>query len=55
MAPCSFAVCQNESGLNFVGTTTVPPVDSVASVDATSPCTWKSGITQSDTSLDDNM
>jgi hypothetical protein len=48
------AVCQNDSGLNFVGTTTVPPVDSVASVDAPSPCTWKSGITQSDTSLGDS-
>ena len=38
---------------NFAGTTTVPPVESVASVDATSPCTWKSGITRSETSLGD--
>ena len=35
------------------GTTTVPPVESVASVDATSPCTWNSGITHSDTSSGD--
>src|SRR5688572_675874 len=54
VAPCSFAVCQNESGLNFVGTTTVPPVESVARVDATRPWTWKSGNTQSDTSLDES-
>ena len=41
---------QNDSGLNLSGTTTVPPVASVASVEATRPCTWKSGITHSDTS-----
>ena len=54
MTPCSFAMRQNDSGLNFAGTTTVPPVESVASVEATSPCTWNSGITQSDTSLGDS-
>jgi hypothetical protein len=52
VAPWSRAICQNESGLNFVGTTTVPPVDSVASVEATRPCTWKSGITHNDTSFE---
>ena len=41
---------QNDSGLNLPGTTTVPPVASVASVEATRPCTWNSGITHSDTS-----
>ena len=39
VTPCSFATRQKESGLNLPGTTTVPPVESVASVDATSPCT----------------
>ena len=33
------------SGLNFAGTTTVPPLESVASVEATRPWTWNSGIT----------
>jgi hypothetical protein len=37
VAPTSCACPQKESGLNLVGTTTVPPVESVASVDATSP------------------
>src|SRR5579864_3484881 len=41
---------QNESGLNLVGTTIAPPLSKVASVDATSPCTWNSGMTQSATS-----
>ena len=40
----------HESGENFAGTTTVPPVASVASVDATRPWTWNNGITHSDTS-----
>ena len=31
--------------------TTVPPAASVASVEKTKPCTWKRGITQSETSL----
>ncbi len=31
---------------NRRGQITVPPDTSVASVEATSPCTWKSGITQ---------
>ena len=48
--PWSRAMRQNDSGLNFAGTTTVPPVASVASVDATRPWTWNSGITHSDTS-----
>ena len=39
VAPCSCAVRQNYNGLNFPGTTTVPPLASVARVDATSPCT----------------
>ena len=50
VAPCSCATRQNDSGLNLPGTTTVPPVASVASVEATRPCTWNSGITHSDTS-----
>ena len=50
VAPTSCACPQNDSGLNLVGTTTVPPVESVASVEATSPCTWKSGMTHMATS-----
>ena len=50
VAPYSLAMRQNDSGLNLPGTTTVPPVARVASVEATSPWTWKSGITHSDTS-----
>ena len=41
---------QNDSGLNFAGTTTVPPVANVARVEATKPCTWKSRHHHSDTS-----
>jgi hypothetical protein len=47
---CSAAAVQRESGLNGAGTTTVPPVRRVASAEAISPCTWNSGITQSETS-----
>jgi hypothetical protein len=46
----SRTVRQNESALNFVGTATAPPESRVDSVEATSTWTWKSGITQSDTS-----
>ena len=46
----SRATRQNDNGLNLPGTTTVPPVASVASVDATSPCTWNNGITHNETS-----
>ena len=35
--PVSRTVRQKESGLNFAGTTTVPPERSVESVEATSP------------------
>ena len=51
VTPWSRTMRQNESGLNCAGTTTVPPVEKVASVDATRPCTWNSGITHSETSL----
>ena len=51
VAPVSRTVRQNDSGLNLLGTTTVPPESSVESVDATSPCTWNSGITHSETSF----
>src|SRR3954447_1172374 len=37
VTPWSLAVRQNDSGLNFEGTTTVPPDAKVASVDATRP------------------
>ena len=47
---CSLTTGQKFSGLNRGGATTVPPVCSVESVDATSPCTWKSGMTHSATS-----
>ena len=47
---CSRAVRQKASGLNRAGTTTVPPEARVARTEATRPCTWKSGITQSATS-----
>src|SRR6185437_15079751 len=40
VAPESATVRQNDSGLNLLGTATVPPERSVESVDATSPCTW---------------
>ena len=45
------APCFAESGQNVLaekrrGAITLPPEASVASVEATSPCTWKSGITQ---------
>src|SRR6266851_5912644 len=50
VTPCSRAMRQNDRGLNLPGTTTVPPVESVARVEATRPCTWKSGITHIDTS-----
>ena len=49
----SRTVRQNESALNFAGTATVPPESNVDSVEATRPWTWKSGITQSDTSSGD--
>src|SRR5579864_6591242 len=39
-----------ESGLNLVGTTIAPPLSNVASVEATSPCTWNNGMTHSATS-----
>ena len=51
VAPVSRTVRQNESGLNLSGATTVPPESSVDSVDATSPCTWNSGMTQSETQV----
>ncbi len=51
VAPVSLTVRQNDSGLNLFGTATVPPESKVESVDATSPCTWNSGITHSETSL----
>ena len=44
VAPYSAASSQNADGRNR-GSTTVPPVDKVASTVATSPCTWNSGIT----------
>ena len=47
---CSFTTGQKFSGLKRGGATTVPPVCSVDSVEATSPCTWKSGMTHSETS-----
>ena len=50
MAPYSLATRQNDSGLNLLGTTTVPPLASVARVEATRPWTWKSGITHNETS-----
>src|SRR5271170_4188851 len=50
VAPESRTMRQKDSGLNFDGTTTVPPESSVESVEATRPCTWKSGMTQSETS-----
>jgi len=50
VTPWSRATRQNDSGLNFAGTTTVPPVASVASVEATRPCTWNNGITHNATS-----
>ena len=37
---------QNELAEKRRGAITLPPEASVASVEATSPCTWKSGITQ---------
>src|SRR5437899_12633820 len=51
VTPCSRTVRQKLMGLNLPGTTTVPPVRKVESVEATRPCMWKSGITQSETSL----
>src|SRR5665213_3709137 len=51
VAPVSLTVRQNDSGLNLFGTATIPPDNKVESVDATSPCTWNSGITHSETSL----
>ena len=36
----SRAIRQNDNGLNLPGTTTVPPVARVASVEATRPCAW---------------
>ena len=50
MTLCSFTTGQKFSGLKRGGATTVPPVCSVDSVEATSPCTWKSGMTHSETS-----
>src|SRR5271168_5115462 len=50
VAPESRTVRQKESGLNLLGTTTVPPESRVESVDAKRPWTWNRGITQSDTS-----
>ena len=50
VAPCSRAWVQNPRGVNRRGTITEPPPASAANVEATSPCTWNSGITQNDTS-----
>ena len=50
VTPWSFTTGQKFKGLNFGGTTTVPPDWKVASVEATSPWTWNSGMMQSDTS-----
>src|SRR5216684_1125236 len=47
------ASSQNADGRNL-GSTTVPPVDSVASTVATRPCTWKSGMTHIVTSSPDS-
>ena len=47
----SRTVRQKESGLNFPGTTMVPPERSVEIVEATRPWTWNSGMTQSETSF----
>ena len=44
VAPCRAVSSQNVDGRNR-GSTTVPPVDSVASTVATRPCTWNSGMT----------
>src|SRR5436305_5849576 len=52
VAPCALASGQKPSGLKRPGTTTVPPERKVDSVEATSPCTWNSGITHSETSAD---
>src|SRR5579863_536856 len=49
----SRTVRQNESGLKRDGTATVPPASKVESVEATSPCTWKSGMRHSETSSGD--
>src|ERR1700736_644958 len=46
----SLTIRQNPRGSNFFGATSVPPVNSVANVEATSPCTWKTGITHRETS-----
>ena len=47
----SRTVRQKESGLNLPGTTMVPPERSVEIVEATRPCTWKSGIAHRETSF----
>ena len=46
VAPCSRSPAQNELAEKRRGAITLPPEASVASVEATSPCTWKSGIAQ---------
>src|SRR5438132_9240873 len=51
---CSRTIRQNASGLNLAGTTTVPPERKVASVEATKPWTWKSGMRHKETSWGDS-
>ena len=51
VTPWAAAWPQNRRGLKRRGTTTVPPAPSWASVEATRPWTWKSGMGQYDTSL----
>ena len=46
VAPWRTASSQNALALKRGGVTTVPPECSVASVDASRPWTWKSGMTQ---------
>src|SRR5258708_10045094 len=48
VAPVSLTALQNDSGLNLLGTATVPPESKVESVDATPPATRNNGITQND-------
>ena len=46
VAPCVAHSPQNALAEKRRGAITHPPEPSVASVDATRPCTWKSGIAQ---------
>ena len=46
VAPCVAESAQKAPAEKRRGAITLPPEASVASVEATRPCTWKSGMTQ---------